>query len=119
MGLKFNIDRPKVSDEELKKHQDFNKLVRQFKEQSIKQARGDESWWRNKKVQYTAVIAGITVVCTVTYLSLFQNQQSKQTVTNDKITTSPSSNTKSAQKENASFKKAPATALTNTKTKAF
>jgi hypothetical protein len=104
MGLKFNIDRPKVSDEEIKKHQDFNNLVRQFKEQSIKKARGDESWWRNKKVQYTAVIAGITVVCTVTYLSLFQNQQTKQTVTNDKITTSPTSSSKPTQKPNAAAK---------------
>ncbi len=118
MGLKFNIDRPKVSDEELKKHQDFNKLVRQFKEQSIKKARGDESWWRNKKIQYTAVIAGITVVCTVTYLSLFQNQQTKQTVTNDKITTSPSSNTKTSPKEIAGLEKT-TVSRTSEKTKAF
>ena len=34
MEPKFNINRPKVSDEEIKKHQDFDKLVKQFKEQS-------------------------------------------------------------------------------------
>jgi hypothetical protein len=87
MGLKFNIDRPKVSDDEIKKRQDFQSLVRNFKEQSIKKARGDESWWRNKKIRYTAVIAGITVICTVTYQSLFNDQKQKQVTSHDKIST--------------------------------
>lgn len=86
MGLKFNIDRPKVSDEEIAKNQDFQKLVQQFKEQSIKQAKGDESWWKNKTIKYSTVIAGITVVCIVTYSALFTNNQQK--IANDKITTS-------------------------------
>ena len=79
MSPKFNIDRPKISDEEIKKHQDFDKLVRQFKEQSLKQARGDESWWKNKRIRYSTIIAGVTVVCTVTYLSLFKAQKQAQT----------------------------------------
>lgn len=91
MGLKFNTDRPKVSDEEIAKNQDFQKLVQQFKEQSIKQAKGDESWWKNKSVRYTTVIAGITVVCVVTYSALFNNQQQK--TSNEKITTKPASAT--------------------------
>jgi cell division protein FtsB len=86
MGLQFNIDRPKVSDEEIKKNQDFQKLVKQFKEQSIKQAKGDESWWKNKLVRYTTIIAGVTVVCTITYNSLFN--KTSQEIKNDKITTS-------------------------------
>ena len=103
MDLKFNINRPKVSDDEINKHQDFDKLVRQFKEQSIKKARGDESWWRNKKIRYTAVIAGVTVVCTITYLSLFNNQQqSKETAKNDKITTSSTKNTSTEKNETGS-----------------
>jgi hypothetical protein len=86
MGLKFNTDRPKVSDEEIAKNQDFQKLVQQFKEQSIKQAKGDESWWKNKTIKYSTVIAGITVVCIVTYSALFTSNQQK--TVNDKITTS-------------------------------
>jgi hypothetical protein len=77
MSLKFNINRPKISDEEIKKQQNFNDLVERFKQQSLKQARGDESWWKNKKIRYSTTIAGITIVCTITYLSLF-NSQNKQ-----------------------------------------
>ena len=79
MSPKFNIDRPKVSDDELKKQQNFEQLVERFKQQSLKKARGDESWWKSKKIRYSAVIAGVTVVCTITYLSLFTNQKQQQT----------------------------------------
>lgn len=79
MSPKFNIDRPKVSDDELKKQQNFEQLVERFKQQSLKKARGDESWWKNKKIRYSAVIAGVTVVCTITYLSLFTKQKQQQT----------------------------------------
>lgn len=88
MGLPFNTDRPKVSEEEIKKNQDFDKLVQKFKEQSVKQAKGDESWWNNKVIRYSAVIAGVTVVCTITYNSLFNSKTSKQTTKNDYTTTS-------------------------------
>jgi hypothetical protein len=79
MGLKFNLDRPKPGDDEIRQGQDFNALVEQFKKQSLKKARGDESWRRSKAVRYTAVIAGVTVVCTVTLLSLLNKPTSKQT----------------------------------------
>jgi len=91
MGLPFNIDRPKVSEEEIKKNQNFDQLVQKFKEQSIKQAKGDESWWKNKAIRYTTVIAGITIVCTVTYNSLFKNQNTEKK-TNDYTTTSVKTN---------------------------
>jgi hypothetical protein len=97
MDLKFNIDRPKVSDEEIKKNQNFNALVEQFKKQSLKKARGDESWRRNKLVRYSAVIAGITVVCTVTYVAL-QNYQKNKITTHDKISTSSASDQKTRKK---------------------
>lgn len=84
MEPKFNIDRPKISDEEINKHKDFDKLVKQFKEQSINKARTDKSWWKNKSIQYAAVIAGVTVICTVTYTALFKKQN---TSANDKIAT--------------------------------
>lgn len=70
MSLNFNIDRPKASDEEIEKQKNFKELVERFKQQSLKKARGDESWWKNKKISYSAIIAGITVVCTITYSSL-------------------------------------------------
>ncbi len=74
MEPKFNIDRPKISDEEIKKHQNFEQLVKQFKQQSLNKARHDKSWWKSKKVRYSAVIAGITVICTISYLALFKNE---------------------------------------------
>ena len=86
MNSKFNVDRPKISDEEIKQHQNFNQLVERFKQQSLKQARGDESWWQNKKIRYSTAIAGVTVICTITYLALFNSNQ-KQTNKNETITT--------------------------------
>lgn len=93
MSPNFNINRPGVSDEEINKHKNFNELVERFKQQSLKKARGDESWWKNKKVRYSSVIAGVTIVCTITYTALFNNQE-KQTTSNETLTTqSPSSTT--------------------------
>jgi hypothetical protein len=86
MSPKFNINRPKVSDDEITQHQNFDQLVERFKQQSIKKARGDESWWKNKKIRYSAVIAGVTVVCTVTYLSLF-TQQKQNSISHETLTT--------------------------------
>lgn len=88
MNPKFNIDRPKISDEEIKKNQNFSELVERFKQQSLQKARGDESWWKNKKIQYSTIIAGATVVCTITYLSLFSNQAQQQTAHETLTTTS-------------------------------
>lgn len=89
MQPKFNIDRPKVSDDEINKHKDFDKLVKQFKEQSINKAKSDKSWWKNNYIKYAAVIAGVTVICTVTYTSLFKKQNA-----NDKIITKNEQQTK-------------------------
>jgi hypothetical protein len=86
MEPKFNMNRPKVSDEEINKHKDFDKLVKQFKQQSIQKARSDVNFLKNKKATYSAIIAGIAVICTVTYFTVF-NKQTKQTATNDKTTT--------------------------------
>jgi len=96
MQPKFNIDRPKVSDEEINKHKDFDNLVKQFKEQSITKARSDKSWWKNNYIKYAAVIAGVTVICTVTYTALF-NKSTKEIASNDKTTTLKDQN-KSTQK---------------------
>ncbi len=71
----FNIDRPKVSDEEINKRKDFDKLVNRFKQQSLQKAKTDKSWWKNKYIKYTTVIAGITVICTISYLSIVQNKK--------------------------------------------
>ncbi|MDO8998594.1 MAG: OmpH family outer membrane protein [Bacteroidota bacterium] len=86
MEPKFNIDRPKISDEEIKKHQNFEQLVKQFKQQSLNKAKHDKSWWKSKKVRYSAVIAGITVICTISYLTLFNNE-TKQNTKHEEITT--------------------------------
>lgn len=97
MNPKFNIDRPKVSDEEIKKNQNFDALVEQFKKQSLKKARGDESWWKDKKITYSTVIAGITVVCTITYLSIINNQ-TKQNTSNETLTTHKTTKTVTPKK---------------------
>lgn len=96
MDLKFNIDRPKVSDEEIKSHQNFDQLVDQFKKQSLKQARGDESWRKKKAVRYSTVIAGVTVICTVTLFALYKNQNKTtkhETLIHSKVSTPPSHKT--------------------------
>jgi hypothetical protein len=73
MEPKFNLNRPKLSDEEINKHKNFDQLVKQFKQQSIDKAKHDKSWWKSKKVRYTAIIAGTLVICTISYLDLFKN----------------------------------------------
>lgn len=87
MEPKFNLDRPKVSDDEINKHKDFNNLVKQFKEQSIQKARSDVDFLKNKKATYATVIAGIAVICTVTYFTVFKNQTQNTKIANDKTTT--------------------------------
>lgn len=107
MSLKFNINREKISDDEIKKHQDFDSLVKQFKEQSLKKARGDESWWKNKKIQYATIIAGVTVICTITYQSLTKQQAQPQ----KHETTSTLSSTKTSTASNKPFILAPSPKL--------
>ncbi len=98
MEPKFNIDRPKISDEEIKKHENFEQLIKQFKQQSLNKAKHDKSWWKSKKVRYSAVIAGITVICTVSYLALFKNE-TNNTKTHETVIT------QDTKKENTNTKK--------------
>lgn len=101
MGTKFNIDRKPVPDEEINSHKDFGELIKTFKKQSIEKARSDVSFLKNKKITYTAIIAGATILCTVTYFSVFKNNKAKQT-TYDKITTIPfQTNTKNSKSKKA------------------
>jgi len=92
MATKFNLNRQPVPDEEINSHKDFGELVNKFKKQSIEKARSDASFLKNKKATYSAIIAGVAVICTVTYFSVFKKEPPKET-NNDKIVTSQQNNT--------------------------
>jgi len=85
MQPKFNINRPKISDDEINRHKNFEQLVKQFKQQSIHKAKHDKSWWKSKKVRYTSVISGVTVICTISYFALFTKLNTNKS--NEKIIT--------------------------------
>lgn len=85
MSIKFNINRPPVTEEEIKQNQNFDQLLKQFKNASIKKAREDQTWWKNKKTIYRAVIGGVGVACTITLISILNSNI--KTKLNDKITT--------------------------------
>ncbi|MBL7930365.1 MAG: hypothetical protein JNL60_00600 [Bacteroidia bacterium] len=106
MSLKFNIDRPKASDEEIEKRKNFKELVERFKQQSLKKAQGDESWWKNKKISYSTVIVGITVICTITYSAI----KTKSTNTKHETLTTKNQLTKSSNTQKA-FVSAPSQKL--------
>jgi len=78
MEPKFNLNRPKVSDDEINKHKDFDKLVKQFKQQSIQKAKSDSNFLKNKKATYATVIAGLAVICTVNYFTVFKKTKKKK-----------------------------------------
>lgn len=104
----FKLNRPKISDDEINKHKDFESLVKQFKQQSIQKARSDVNFFKKKKVTYSTVIAGVAVLCTVTYFSLFNKQPDQQA--HDKITTTAQSSNKAsliASKSSAAFIRPP------------
>lgn len=86
MSTKFNLNRPIVPDEEINSHKDFGELVKKFKSESIQKARSDTSFLKNKKITYSAIIAGVTVICTITYFAVFKKEPPKL-ITNDKINT--------------------------------
>lgn len=92
MEPNFNLNRPPVSDEEINSKKDFGELVNKFKKQSIEKARSDVSFLKNKKITYSAIIAGVAVVCTVTYFSVFKKEPPKETA-HDKIITKSQTNT--------------------------
>lgn len=110
MEPKFNINRPKISDEEINKRKDFDRLLKEFKERSLKQAQGDESWRRNKKVQYSAIIAGLTVICTITLFTI-ANTKNKTAARNETLTTPPSHTTVAAAKTVKAAVKSPSVKL--------
>lgn len=103
MATKFNLNRQPVPDEEINSHKDFGELVNKFKKQSIEKARSDASFLKNKKATYSAVIAGVAVICTVTYFAVFKKQPPKENA-NDKIVTIQKQNTStSTSKTNKAF----------------
>lgn len=103
MGTKFNLDREPVTDEEINSRKDFGELVNKFKKQSIEKARSDVNFLKNKKVTYSAIIAGVAVICTVTYFAVFKKEPPKETA-NDKIVTSQNQHTNTPEnKQNKAF----------------
>jgi hypothetical protein len=96
MGTKFNLDRKPVPDDEINSHKDFGELVNKFKKQSIEKARSDVNFLKNKKATYSAIIAGVAVVCTVTYFAVFKKEPPKETA-NDKIVTTQQQHTSSPE----------------------
>lgn len=98
MSTNFNLNRPPIDDEEIRKGQDFDALVKAFKEQSLKKAQGDESWWKNKKITYSTVIAGLTVICTITYLSISKSTKTNSTQKHDTKSTLVTQNQPSVKK---------------------
>lgn len=103
MEPKFNLDRPPISDEEINANKDFGELVKKFKQQSIEKARSDVSFLKNKKATYSAIIAGVTVICTVTYFAVFKKQPPKET-NHDKIATTQTHHTSSTSSSNKQSK---------------
>jgi len=103
MSKKFNLNRPAVPDEEINSHKDFGELVNKFKAESIQKARSDVSFLKSKKATYSAIIAGVTVICTVTYFAVFKKDPPKQTA-NDTIITSQQNTSNTPQiKPNKAF----------------
>lgn len=102
MGTKFNLNRQPVPDEEINSHKDFGELVDKFKKQSIEKARSDASFLKNKKATYSAIIAGVAVVFTVTYFSVFKKEPPKET-SHDKIATKQQHTNTPNSKPNKAF----------------
>ncbi|MBS1652442.1 MAG: hypothetical protein JSU07_10565 [Bacteroidetes bacterium] len=89
MAPNFKINRPPISDDEIEKHKNFEKLLEQFKSQSLQKAQLDKSWWKKKYISYSAVIVGITVLCTITLKTLhnINNSIKKNTTLNENTIT--------------------------------
>jgi hypothetical protein len=83
MKTKFTFNRPKVSDDEIEKRKNFDELVKKFKEQSLKDAKAKYKFGISpKKLMYSAIILGVTVICWISISQLQQKakQESKQIV---------------------------------------
>ena len=85
MKTKFTFDRPKVSDEEIEKRKNFDELVKKFKEQSLKDAKAKYKFGISpKKLMYSGIILGITVICWISISQLQNKKESKQTIVTQK-----------------------------------
>jgi len=80
MEPKININRPKVDDAEIESRKNFQELVTRFKTESLQKAQRDLRLRRLKKLAYSTVIAGVAVVCTVTFINY--NSDKKDTKKN-------------------------------------
>lgn len=103
MEPNLNLNRPPVSDEEINSKKDFGELINKFKKQSIEKARSDVSFLKNKKATYSAIIAGVAVVCTVTYFSVFKKEPPKQKADDKTITLNNSKTNTSHAKPSRAF----------------
>ena len=103
MATKFNLNRPAVPDEEINSHKDFGELVKKFKAESIRKARNDIGFSKSKKIAYSSIIAGVTVVCTVSYFTLFKKNTPKQQSNDTIITSQKNSDINSKSKSNKAF----------------
>ena len=92
MSLQFNLNRPPLGDDKINKAKDFDALEKKFKAKSLKKAQGDESWWKNKKIRYSTIIAGATVVCTITYQSIIKNNKTQNQSTKHETIITPKKN---------------------------
>ncbi len=97
METKFNLNRPPITDTEINSKKDFGELIKQFKKQSIQKAKNDTQFFKNKKIRYSSIIAGVAVICTVTYFSVFNNNlkttsEKKSTLVNIKKPTTANLN---------------------------
>ena len=71
MKPKFNLNRTPLKESDTDPQLPFNKLLERFKAESLKKAKLETN--RSRPLRYTAVIAGITVVCVIS-LSVFKNK---------------------------------------------
>ncbi len=83
MKTKFTVDRPKVSDEEIEKRKNFDDLVKKFKDQSLADAKAKQRSGINlKKLMYSTIILGVTVVCYVTLNQILTTKNDQKKIEN-------------------------------------
>jgi len=83
MKTKFTVDRPKVNDDEIEKRKNFDDLVKKFKDQSLADAKAKQRSGINiKKLMYTSIILGVTVVCYVTLKQVLTTNNHQKNTSN-------------------------------------